>query len=382
MNSIWLNKNPPKTLSTDYLIIGGGISGLGMAHWLSKEKGECIVLEKNTLASGATGRNAGFLSTGSLGLFNSMVNKYGLEQSLRMRQFYKTNHELLVKEIIQKNKKLDYQKSGSLSLLFDKNEENYCGLVSALNDNGFNFKYLSAQDVDNLGITGSLGGFLDLDDGQIHSYKLIKHLEKILLKTGRTKIFENEETIEIQDNQVRTNQYIIKFKKLIYATNAYTPLLLPQIKEYIKPIRGQMLALEPGEKFIPHNIYASKMLCYFRQLPQGELIIGGFRTLNKKDEVGYDNSTSDIIQNAFEGFIKTHMPKLANRKVTHRWGGTMAFTFDENPLVGEIKPNHFLLGGYQGHGMGKAFACAEALANLILKGTPVPDFIDIKRIDK
>lgn len=383
MKSIWFTSPKPKKLTTNVIIIGGGISGLGLAYWLSRKKIKSVVIEKNTLASGATGRNAGFLSTGSLSLFNTMVKKYGLEKSMNMRKFYKRNHQLLKQELNLSPKKLDYKTSGSLSLMFDQQEENWCDLVSELNKEDFKLKYFSKEEVVNsTGVENTLGGFLDQDDGQIHSYKLVLEIKKILEKEGYCTILENEEVLELDDNSLITNNFQIQGKDIVLATNAYTSLILPNFKEFLFPIRGQMLALKGEEYFMKHNVYASKMLCYFRQLPTKEVIIGGFRTLDEKNEVGYSDETTDVIQTAFENFLKTYVPKTKDLKVSHRWAGTMGFSFDENPLVGEIKPHQYILGGYHGHGMGKAFACAEALSSLITQDSSLPDFIDVKRIFK
>ena len=41
--------------------------------------------------------------------------------------------------------------------------------------------------------------------------------------------------------------------------------------------------------------YANFVLDYFRQLPTGELIIGGFRQLQKDVEVGLSDEITDVI---------------------------------------------------------------------------------------
>ena len=50
--------------------------------------------------------------------------------------------------------------------------------------------------------------------------------------------------------------------------------------------------------------YANFVLDYFRQLPTGELIIGGFRQLQKDVEVGLSDEVTDVIQVALEEFLQ------------------------------------------------------------------------------
>ena len=47
--------------TTDVAIIGGGVIGCSIAYQLSKKGIKCTVLEKNKLASGASGATAGII---------------------------------------------------------------------------------------------------------------------------------------------------------------------------------------------------------------------------------------------------------------------------------------------------------------------------------
>ena len=50
-------------------IVGGGISGASTLYHLSRRGVRAVLLEQEHLAAGATGRNAGFLISGTVGLF-------------------------------------------------------------------------------------------------------------------------------------------------------------------------------------------------------------------------------------------------------------------------------------------------------------------------
>lgn len=52
-----------KDISCEFLIVGGGVAGVSLAYFLNKLGAKNIVLiEKNEIASGATGRAAGMLT--------------------------------------------------------------------------------------------------------------------------------------------------------------------------------------------------------------------------------------------------------------------------------------------------------------------------------
>ncbi len=53
-----------KEIKCDYLIVGGGVTGISSAYFLKQLGAKNIVLiEKDIIGSGATGKSAGMLST-------------------------------------------------------------------------------------------------------------------------------------------------------------------------------------------------------------------------------------------------------------------------------------------------------------------------------
>ena len=52
-------------IETDVIIIGGGATGAGIARDLSIRGFLCVLIEKNDIASGTTGRNHGLLHSGA-----------------------------------------------------------------------------------------------------------------------------------------------------------------------------------------------------------------------------------------------------------------------------------------------------------------------------
>ena len=51
-------------LQTDVCVIGAGVAGLSTAWHLTQRGIDCAVVEKTTVAAGASGRNGGFLVPG------------------------------------------------------------------------------------------------------------------------------------------------------------------------------------------------------------------------------------------------------------------------------------------------------------------------------
>ncbi len=148
---------------------------------------------------------------------------------------------------------------------------------------------------------------------------------------------------------------------VILATNAYTPQLLAQVP--IQPRRAQMLASSPeAARLCERPTYSHFGYRYWRQLPAGQILIGGWRDTALAAEVGYDERPTPEIQ----GRLESHLRAMgAGGEITHRWAGTMGFTESGLPLIGPVDglPSVYLCAGYNGHGMGFAFMSAKQLVN-------------------
>jgi gamma-glutamylputrescine oxidase len=127
--------------------------------------------------------------------------------------------------------------------------------------------------------------------------------------------------------------------------------------------------------------YANFYLDYFRQMPNGSLLIGGFRQIEKATEVGYSDHITEPIQNALHHFVQTHLPALKDKKVSHRWAGVMGFSKDGEPIVGSLPEDNqiFFCGGYTGHGIGLAFNTGKKLVDLIF-GREIPKWLSARRM--
>src|SRR4051812_21639011 len=118
--SFWLDRSPkanPKNY--DVVIVGAGISGLSTAFWLEKEDPglKIAIVERGRLAFGASGRNAGFITCGSVEHFNRLIAKHGLEEATDIWKFSEKNLQLLQEHVIQSEaESMQFEKKGCFSL--------------------------------------------------------------------------------------------------------------------------------------------------------------------------------------------------------------------------------------------------------------------------
>ncbi len=389
--SYWNDKGHKKeALSVDVIVIGAGIAGLSTAFWLAKEDPDLrvAIVEKYEVGSGATGRNAGFMTCGSVEHFNRLVGKHGEEEALEIWRFSEENLRLLKSHIITPcSAELDFHEKGSFSLASSKNEFDELKESAALMGRlGIKVEVVEQQEIlSRLGAEGFVGGIKYGLDADIHPLKLLNAIKQETLKLSENiRYYENNEVYEIgtigDEKFVRTNKKMLKAQMVIFATNGYSALLNNYFSDKIFATRGQILITEPVPLFMEGPVYANFVLDYFRQLPTGELIIGGFRQLQKDVEKGYSDEVSDVIQKALHDFLEKHIPAVRGKKITHRWSGIMGFSIDGQPLIGSLPtdPQLFFLGGFTAHGLGLAFNSGKKLVDLLFD-RPIPPFLSAKR---
>jgi glycine/D-amino acid oxidase-like deaminating enzyme len=120
--------------------------------------------------------------------------------------------------------------------------------------------------------------------------------------------------------------------------------------------------------------YLPTAFAYFRQRPDGRVVVGGMRTRDERGEVGTADTLHPGIQDALGELVERHMPWARGARIDHRWSGTLGYSTDGLPVVGPVAgmSRVFVLGGYGGHGMGWAFKCAQLLTRRMRDGEPVP----------
>src|ERR1700704_5880439 len=76
----------------DVLVVGGGITGVSLMHHLGKAGIDAVLVERNHLAAGASGRNAGFLLAGVADCYAEAVRIFGRARTRDIWSMTEENH--------------------------------------------------------------------------------------------------------------------------------------------------------------------------------------------------------------------------------------------------------------------------------------------------
>jgi glycine/D-amino acid oxidase-like deaminating enzyme len=209
-------------------------------------------------------------------------------------------------------------------------------------------------------------------DGAIQPARLVRRLAGLAANAGA----------EIREHDAVTDIDALDADRVLVATDGYGHGLVAELADLIWPTRGQVIASAPLDRVLydrPH--YARGGFDYWQQLPDGRVVLGGFRDVSIMDELTDIEETTPTIQASLEAFL--HELVGEEVEITHRWAGIFGLTQDALPLVGPV-PGHdgrvWVAAGYSGHGNVLGFGCGELVADALLgRESPQLDLLDPAR---
>lgn len=355
-------------------VIGAGITGASVSYWLSNNCNVAL-LESESIASKASGRNAGFLLTGTSDHYSKAVKRYGRVKAKSIWKLAQQNHKLLETHILKNGIECEHKRSGSYLVAASSREmDEIKRSIALLKRDGFDYKLIGEKETNEILHTGGFyGAAFNALDGEINPVKLVHGFIKIV-SDRNAYVFENTYVKRIARKdvfEVKTRYGSVKADYVVLTANAYTPLIYPRFKNVIMPMRGQALVTAACKKIFNGGFYANYGYEYWRQLPSGCILAGGFREADPAHERGYRMITTKKIQSKLNELLN----KLSIKsRVLHRWSGIMGFTKDQLPVIGSVPDvkNLFISAGYSSHGLGFSFIAGNMIMKEIL----------IKRHDK
>ncbi|GAC1647402.1 MAG: FAD-binding oxidoreductase [Herpetosiphon sp.] len=324
------------------------------------------MVERHQVASGASGRNGGLLLTGIAHCYQSACTLYGRTTARALWQVTIENREAMIGLAQKLNTPV--WRSGSYHLASTQRQSDDLHESALLmKQDGLDVEWY-ANDPLGRGFGAAIG---NPKDGGIQP----AFLTRALAQAAGADVLVGTEVWSIQSGDdvvvVQTQHGAVAGRRVVLATNAWTPLLVPEFQSIIMPGRGQIVATVPTRQMITRVGYCNDGFEYFQQLQDGRFVVGGFRSLAVDQEATFADHTTPLIQQAIETFLAMHFPELRDVPIERRWSGTMAFTPDGLPLVGRLRRDDRIsfAVGFNGHGLGLGVMVANTLLDTLDHGS-------------
>ena len=376
----WSHTSKNYQRSYDVIIIGAGYVGLSTAYWLKKEKPELkiMIIEKDHVGAGASGRNAGFLTKGSLLFYAHLFETWGKEKALGLYHYAHESIHQVVQDLNLVESGIATPTSSWTFVRSDSVNKRIAALPEELLKN-FNQVSFDESPVHQNGLMKNL--FNQAEEFSINPHRLLALLE------GRVKDMGVEFVLGAQVERITSDSTPVietsfgsfSCEKLAICTNGYS-YLLPELELNIIPQRAQMLAMKLEKPVFGNGLfYDPEERVYFKFDRPGHLLIGGKRLVDEKNENTADLNVSAKIQDALYQYVQNEL-QFSGEKMAS-WAGTMGFTSTEIPYVGELShlKSCFVAAGFSGHGMGWGFKTAQELSLCLIGKMSQPQLAQYKK---
>lgn len=356
----------------EVVIIGAGISGCSIAYNLAK-KGvkDIVVIEKNYICSGSTGRcGAG------------VRMQWGTEMNCRIAkksiEFYENANEIL-----QYERDVEFKQKGYLLVAASEHEvEQFKKNIRVQHSCGIPSKMLSLEDakeiVPYLNTDVLKGAAFCEKDGFLNPFHTTDAFYRAAKRLGvEFYTFTEARGIKVEKGRiagVETNKGFISTNIVVNATNAYSKDIsrMVNIELPIYSERHQILVTEPVEQLQDPMVMAFGLNFYIQQSPEGTFIMG------RGDETEPRDLRITSGWKFIEEMAKTIdliLPPISKLRVIRQWAGLYNMTPDKQPIYDKAEnvEGFYMAVGFSGHGFMFGPITGIVISEMILNENPTID---------
>ena len=350
-------------INVSVCIIGGGLTGLSTAYYLSK-KTTVAVVEKNRICSGTSGKTTGKITSQHGVFYNYLINSKGKEFA---KKYLEANEQAIanIEKIVNETQvNCDFEQEDAY--VFTKQET----LVYKLKNEQTSIDKIEkskSEFTKQIPLPVKIAGAIKFKgQAQIHPIKYGYALAKSILNNNG-QIFENSKVTDIKR---KDGKYII------YANNNKITA------DYVILATRYPIVNVPGYHFL--KMYQSTSYAIVADTKK-ELFDGmyinlevpniSFRTVkdgNKKLllSIGFDYKTgTDELRNGYQRLETAIRKMYPDAEVLYKWSAQDCISLDKIPYIGEIsimQPNMYIATGYNKWGITSSNIAANIITDTIL----------------
>lgn len=347
----------------DVCVVGLGGSGLSAVREARRLGLSVVGLEGVRVASGAAGRNGGFLLAGAAHFHHETRRRHDV--ALARRLYRLTEDHIAWMDAAESS----VRKVGSVRIASDAEEERDIEEhLAALHLDGFEASRYEGPEGAGLCIPGDC-----VFDPVAWCSK-----QAASARAEGARLFEHSRATHVDRGLVATARGEVACRWVVVAIDADLGALLPELASSVTTWRLQMLATEAVPPVTQRAVYRRYGYDYYQQLPDGRLALGGGRDVGGVAERDTALATSTVVQDYLERLSREVTG--TEPTIAHRWSGRVGYTDDGLPVADETRDGVFVVGGYSGTGNAIGMICGrEAVSRFAGGPTPLLDVLTAMR---
>ncbi len=336
----------PLPASLDWVVIGGGYSGLSAARRAAERGARVLLLEKGEMRDGASSRNGGMAHVGFGASTSSLITRFGVSGA---REWFDLSRAAVRRiatlagdgsDGLLARTGIDPQWRGTGHLELARSARGAADLhaeAELRSSLGLPVRLLDRAAVQGLTNCNAFFGGLAVDEGGgIQPARLQAAMAAAARSAGvdlREQTPAREIVKIVGGYEVRTPRGSVRTAHIFGGVNGYADRTFPALRRRAIPVGSFMIATEPLAPELLASVAGGgemrfdtrNFLSYWRPTPDGRIAFGG-RTSFWPDSL-------HRIARALTARMREIHPQLANTSVTHAWGGRLSFAFDRLPHV-------------------------------------------------
>lgn len=371
-----------ENLKTRVCVIGGGLTGLSTAYYLSRET-DVIVVEKEHLCSHTSGKNTGKITSQHGVFYNYLVESQGTEFA---KKYLQANEEAIdeIRKIVSEEK-IECDLKSEDAIVFTAKETD----VDILKEEQKVVRKLKKDDdefckfVKNIEMPMQIAGAVKFkNQAQFNPLKYGYGLASVIEKNGG-KIFENSQVTDIKRKEniyeIHVNNKIIEADEVVVATR-YPFVKIPGYY-FLKMYQSTSFAMVFDCK---KELFGGMYISYDFPTTSFRVIDDGNRKLLLA--VGYDYKTgTDDMKNGYMR-LKTVVEKMyPNAEEICRWSAEDCISLDKIPYIGEyssLMPKVYVATGFNKWGITASNIASRIIKDKILgKENKYEEIFDSRRVE-
>jgi gamma-glutamylputrescine oxidase len=352
----------------DVCVVGGGYTGLSAALHLAQRGYEVVLLEAQRVGFGASGRNGGQVGSGQRLEVDELERRFGHDDARRLWDLGE-EAKALVRHLIDHHGIPAGWTPGVAHACWQARGVGHAHALAERLARDYGYGQVEPLDAkamrELVDSPAYKGGVVDWGAAHIHPLAFVLGLARAAATAG-VRIHERSEVHRIDEGAeavARTGRGIVHARHLILAANGYLGGLNREVAARVMPINNFIVATEPlgarAETLIRKGVAVADskfVVNYFRLSPDGRLLFGGGES--------YGYRFPDIAARVRRPMLEV-FPDLAEARIEHAWGGTLAITRSRLPCFARPAPNILSASGYSGHGVALATLAGRILAEAV-----------------